>query len=276
MLVRLLALTVLLVPGVARADYREGIVPEGTNAFVHQRREIRLSLLGPSELAVTDHTEIGTYLLADAVLFPNLRVEHQLGQSEHAATSFMLGAGAGVLPLAGGTVLPLPGGVVAGGGVGFAWGSIQTATLLTSLRTGPMAFSLNAGGFAMEGGVAGVVGGVGAGGGGAGAAGGPAETHASRTGLTAGVEVSRTVGKRDAIIAAVDVWTSRRGWPTCDCSGTAMDGPTGIVYPRVTWTHQWTHLALTGGAYALIDLPKAETLHGKMPVAPFLNVAYVR
>src|ERR1043165_4131832 len=134
MLVRLLVLAVLLVPAIARADYREGIVPEGTNAFVHQRREIRLSVLGPSQLALTDRTEIGTYLLADAALFPNLRLEHQLGQSEHAATSFMLGAGAGVLPLAGGGVLPFPGGAVAAGGVGFAWGSIQTATLLTSLR----------------------------------------------------------------------------------------------------------------------------------------------
>lgn len=267
MLARLVVLTAVLIPSAARAEYREGIVPEGTNAFVHHRREIRLSVLGPSQLALTDRTEIGTYLLADALLFPNLRLEHQLGETEHVATSFMLGAGAGVLPLAAGGVLPFPGGAVAAGGVGFAWGSIQTATLLTSFRTGPTALSFNAGGFAMEGGVAGVVGGVGAGGGGAGAAGGPAETHGSRAGLTAGVEISRTVGAHDAIIAAVDTWKWR---------AMTMDGATGFVYPRITWTHQWTHVALTGGAYALIDLPKAEALHSKLPVAPFLNVAYVR
>jgi hypothetical protein len=265
MLVRTLALVAILVPATAHADYREGIVPEGTNAFVHKRREIRLSVLGTSQLGITDHTEIDTYLLADALLFPNLRIEHQLGETEHVATSFMLGAGAGVLPLAGATALPFPGGVVAAGGVGFAWGSIQTATAITTFRFGATAVSLNAGGFAMEGGVAGIVGGAAVSGGGAGAAGGPAETHASRTGLTAGLELSHTVGARNAIVAAVDLWRWRE---------MTMDGPTGLVYPRITWTHQWTHWQLSGGAYALIDVPKAHSLHDKMPVAPFLNVAW--
>jgi hypothetical protein len=262
---RCLALALVLVPTVARADYRPGEVPEGTNAFVHARHDVRLSVLGTSEFAITDHTEIATYLLADALLFPNLRVEHQLGESEHVATSLTLGAGAGVYPLAVGTVIPLPGAVVAGGGVGFAWGSIQSATLITTVRERELAISVNAGGFAMEGGLAGVIGGAGAGGGGAGAGGGPAEAHASRTGLTAGAELARTFGKRDALIVAADLWKWR---------AMTMDGPTGLVYPRVTWTHQWTHWQLTGGVYALIDLPKASALQSKEPVAPFLNVAW--
>ena len=262
---RLVVLAPLLVPALAHADSRPGIVPEGTNAFVHDRHEVRLSVLGTSSFALTDKTEIGSYLLADALLFPNLRVEHQLGQSEHVATSFMLGAGAGVYPLAVGGVLPMPGGVVAAGGAGIAWGSIQTATVITTVRVDCLAMSLNAGGYAMEGGLVGVIAGAGAGGGGAGAGATPAETHGSRTGLTAGTEISRTFGRRDALVAAVDVWT---------LPAMTMDAPTGLVYPRITWTHQWAHWQLTGGAYALIDLPNARSLHSKEPVAPFINVAW--
>lgn len=265
-MLRSLVVTVLLVvPTVARADYRPGEVPEGNNAFVHARHDVRLSLLGTSEFAITDHTEIATYVLADALLFPNLRVEHQLGKSEHIATSFTLGAGAGVYPLAVGAFLPLPGAIVAGGGVGFAWGSIQSATVLTTVRDRELALSFNAGGFAMEGGVAGVVGGVGAGGGGAGAGAGPAEAHGSMKGLTAGAELARTFGTRDALIVAADLWK----WHAL-----TMDGATGFVYPRITWTHSWAHWQLTGGAYALVDLPKASALHSKEPVAPFINVAW--
>lgn len=262
---RCAVLLLLAIPSVAHADYRPGEVPEATNAFVHKRHEVRLSLLGTSDFALTDRTEIGTYLLADALLFPNLRLEHQLGQSEHVATSFTLGAGAGVYPLAAGGVLPLPGAVVAGGGVGFAWGSVQSASVTTTVHAGNHALSLNAGGFAVEGGVAGIVGGVGAGGGGAGAGGGPAETHGSRTGLSAGVELAHTFGRRDALVAAVDAWH----WQPM-----TMDGPSGLLYPRVVWTHQWVHWQLSGGAYALIDLPAAKSLRSKEPVAPFLNVAW--
>jgi hypothetical protein len=265
---RLLALALLLVPSVARADdYEPGIVPEGMNAYVHQHHELHLSVLGTSQLALTDHTELATYLLADAVLFPNLRVEHQLAANEHGAASLMLGAGAGLLPLAFGAILPLPGAVIAGGGLGVAWGSIQTGTVLGTVRFPDLGYSvsLNAGGFAAEGGIAGIVGAVGGGGGGAGGGAGATSTSSSRLGVTFGMEADKTFGKHDALIVALDEWR----WQPL-----TMDGPTGLIYPRITWTHQTGHWQLTGGVYALIDTPSYSALHAKMPVSPYFNVAW--
>ena len=130
-----------------------------------------------------------------------------------------------------------------------------------------LAVSINAGGFIMEGGMAGAAAAVGAGGGGAGGGGGPFEQHGSRKGATVGIEFDRTFGAHDALTVAADVWAWQR---------LTMDTESAFVYPKVTWSHQFTHWQLTGGAYALIDLPKGNTLHSKMPVAPYINLAYNR
>jgi len=257
----------LVSPAVALADYQDGEVPEGTNAYTLHRRAVHVSLLGTSAVGLTDNTELATYLMADALLFPNLRLEHRFLRGDQVSASLMLGAGAGLYPFAVGAFLPLPGAVVAGGGVGFAWGAVQTATVVGSVRvTRDVTLSANAGGFAVEGGFAAVVGGVGAGGGGAGGGGGATSDSGSRTGGTAGVELAATIGPHDALIVACDAWMMRP---------TQMDPAEGLLYPRATWTHAWRHFHLTGGAYALLDPPSWKAAKdSKMPVAPYVNVAW--
>src|SRR5690242_19956112 len=110
---RSLLAVLLLVPSLATAsparDYEPGIVPEGMNAFIGTRRgDVHLSLLGTSSVTMGRSTELATYLLADAVLFPNLRVERQLAESEGGAASILIGAGAGALPFAAAFFLPVP------------------------------------------------------------------------------------------------------------------------------------------------------------------------
>ncbi len=266
-MLRLVALLLIVSPAIALADYQDGEVPEGMNAFTLHKRAVHVSLLGTSAVGLTDNTELATYLAADAVLFPNLRLEHRFLRGDDVSASFMLGAGGGVYPFAAGAFLPLPGAFVAGGGVGFAWGAVQSATLVGSVRVTPaVTLSANAGGFALEGGFAAVAGGVGAGGGGAGGGAGATSNSSSRTGGTAGVELAATVGHHDALIVACDAWMTRPK---------GMDPAEGLLYPRVTWTHAWQHFHLTGGAYALLDPPSWKTTKSsQLPVGPYVNVAW--
>lgn len=264
---RSLCLVAVLLPSLAHADYRDGEVPEAMNAFTLHRRSVHVSLLGTSAVGLTDTTELATYLMADALLFPNLRLEHRFVGGDRVAASIMLGAGAGAYPFAVGAFLPVPGVLVAGGGVGVAWGAIETATLVGSVRvTRAVTVSANAGGFAVEGGFAALAGGAAAGGGGAGGTAGTTSDSASRTGGTAGVELAATVGHHDALIVACDAWMTRpQGMETAD----------GLLYPRITWTHAWQHVQLTGGVYALLDPPSWQaTRDAKLPFLPYLNVAW--
>lgn len=259
--------SVIAIPALAHADYHDGEVPEGMNAYTLHKRAVHVSLLGTSAIGLTDNTELATYLMADALLFPNLRLEHRVLRGDQVSASVMVGAGAGVYPFAVGAFLPLPGVVVAGGGAGFAWASIQTATLVGSARLSPaVTLSANVGGFALEGGFAAIAGGVGAGGGGAGGGGGTTNMSGTRTGATAGMELAATIGTHDALIIGCDAWMTR---------ATAMDPNEGLLYPRATWTHAWRHFHLTGGAYALLDPPSWKAAKdSKMPVSPYVNVAW--
>jgi hypothetical protein len=261
--VRWKALAIVLVPTLAHAEYADGEVPAAMNAFTQPRHALHLSLLGTSSFGITDHTEIATYVLGDALLFPNLRLEHRFNDDGPILVSMMGGVGAGAYPVAAGGVLPLPGGVFAAGGAGLVFGSIQTGTVIATVRvTRAVSVSVNAGGFAMEGGVVGVVGGIAGGGGTAGA--GSATTH--MTGEMAGFELAATLGKHDAIIVAADGWFF---------APLEMDGTNGMLYTRATWTHTWKHFELTTGVYALPDLPHFTSVReAKLPVSPFGNVAW--
>jgi len=257
-------LLLVLVSPLARADFAPGEVPAAMNAYTEPRHALRLSLLGTSAFGFTERTELATYLVADALLFPNLRLEHRFGDGGGPlVVSAMAGAGAGAWPVAAGGVLPLPGGIVVGGGAGLAFGSIQTATLIATVRPARMlAVSVNGGGFAAEGGIAAVAGGATP----AGGDGGGGVATETRRGATAGVELAGTLGPHDAIVIAADAWHMRP---------LVADGPSGMIYARATWTHAWRHLELTAGVYTLPDLPHARALRdAKLPVSPFLNAAW--
>ena len=55
---RWVALALMLVPRLVRADYADGEVPAAMNAFTQPRHALHLSLLGTSAFGITEHTEI--------------------------------------------------------------------------------------------------------------------------------------------------------------------------------------------------------------------------
>jgi hypothetical protein len=262
----LISLIFLALPGVARADYREGEVPEGGNASTLRAGEKRIALIGPTGIGITDHTELTTSLMYDLVLFPNLQLEHRFADGEVSA-SWSVGVGAGALPVAGGGVLPLPGAIIGVAGVGIVAAAEEHAKInVTWHPVAPIALSATVGAFALEGGFTGLVGGVGVGGGGA--AGGvvPVAGGSSRGGPLAGLEVAATLGPRDAILVAVDAYKF---------SPWVQGGASGLIYARASWTHAWERFALSLGAYTLADPPHYQTIKdSKLPVGPFMNVAW--
>lgn len=260
-------LLVALAP-LAHADFRAGEVAEGTNAYTLRRGDVHLSMLGTSSVGLSDNTELASYLVADVLLFPNLRLEHRFVRGEVLSMSWTIGAGAGAYPVAVGGFLPLPGAVVVGAGVGFVWGATQSATLLASVRLDDTTtLSVNGGGFVVEGGIAGVIGGGGVGNGGGAVGAMPASASTHRFGGLAGFELARTFGRRDAVMIACDAWMIR---------GAGMAEDSGLLYPRATWTHVFSHhFNLTTGAYALLDPPSFKaTKESKMPVGPYVNASW--
>ena len=261
-----MAWCLVLAPAVASADYRPGDVPEGGNASTLRHHEVRLSLVGPSAIGLTDHTELSTFLLADAVLFANLQLEHRFVDGDVAA-SWSIGVGGGALPVAGATVLPLPGAIVGGAGVGVIAAAEQHAALHVSWKATPaLAVSASLGGFALEGGFAGIGVGGGVGGGGGGGGGATATGGSSRVGPMAGFEVAATLGARDALVVSFDAYKFKP---------LVMDGPNGLLYGRATWTHAWEHFALSLGAYGFADPPHYRIPRdSKLPIGPFGSVAW--
>lgn len=264
----LVVVVLVLSAGRARADFAPGEVPEATNAYTLKRKDVHLSLLGTSSVGLTDRTELASYLVADVLLFPNLRLEHQFVRGDTIAMSAQVGAGIGAYPLAAWALIPIPGAVVGGAGVGVAWGAIQSATLLTTVRLGrETSLSVNGGGFVIEGGIAGVIAGGGVGGGGGAVGAMPASESGHRFGALAGFELARTIGPRNAILVACDAWL---------LPGATWRESTGILYPRAVWTHVFSHhFHLSTGAYAVLDPPRFRgTRESKMPLGPYTNVSW--
>jgi hypothetical protein len=256
----------LLVPARAHAGYTDGDVPEGGNASTLGRHAVRLSLIGESGIGLTDHTELSTFLLYDAVLFPNLQLEHRFMDGTLAA-SWSVGLGAGALPIVAGTALPLPGGIVGAAGVGVIGAAEEHAALHLSWRAArSITVSATAGAWALEGGFAGVVAGAGVGGGGGGGTGAPVSGSSSRGGPMAGVELAATLSPHDALLVAVDGWAFKPY---------VTDGASGLLYGRATYTHVWTHFGLTLGVYGLADPPHFRTVRdAKVPLGPYASIAW--
>jgi hypothetical protein len=254
MLRRALPLLLLLSSAPASADWEDGRVPEGDNAFTLERHTLELSLLGRSGFGVTRSFEISTYLPLDLALFPNLGFEWRLYEGPTWAASFKLTLGAGAYPIVGGGIIPYP--PVAAGFVGFVAAGFEEGELMVSARAArPLTLTLRGGGLAIEMGVLALGGGlavyvplvlpI--------AAGGVAP------GLTGGAEADLALGANDALIVSGDVYY--------------LDGASeGLAMATAGWTHAWSHFHLTLGAYTLIDLPAAHALSDSLPVAPYANV----
>ena len=238
----------------ARADWEDGRVPEGDNAFTLRRHTLELSLLGRSSFGITDRVEISTYLPLDCVLFPNLGLEFQLHDDGVWASSFKLTLGAGAYPVVGGGIIPYP--PIATGFAGFVLAGFEEGELMVSARPArALTLTVRGGGLALELGVVGV--------GGALAVYVPAVLPitggGAAVGVTGGAEIDWALGEHDALVASGDVY-----W---------LDGAgEGLAMGSMSWTHAWTHFHLTVGAYTLVDLPDARMFHDQLPVAPYANV----
>lgn len=262
----MLGLTILTLSTSAHADYAED-VPEGDNAATLHRGDKRVALIGATAIGITDHTELSTVLLLDAALFPNLQLEHRFVDGDLAA-SWSVGLGAGGLPVVAGAALPMPGAIVGAGGVGLALAAEQHAAIHVTWHASPrIAVTATGGAFALEGGFVGVAAGAGVGGGGVMAGAAPLAAGASRVGPLAGLELAAVASRRDAIVLAIDGYAF---------APYVQDGPRGLLYGRLLWTHAWEHLGLSLGAYSLADPPRFRVLRdAKVPVGPFANVAWM-
>jgi hypothetical protein len=254
---KLVCLGLLLLASPARADWEDGRVPEGGNAFTLGRHVGEISLLGRSGVGLTDGVELSTMLPLDLVLFPNLGIKFRLFDDERWASSFKLTLGAGAYPVIGGGILPYP--PIAGGFVGFVAAAFQSGEVAVSWRAArPITLTLRGGAFGLEMGVLGLGGGVAVyvpfvlpitGGGAA-------------LGLSGGGEMDAVLGEHDAIIVEGDVYG-------------LVGAQEGLLLATAGWTHGWKCFHLTLGAYTLVDLPEGRMLHDQLPVAPYAN-AYWR
>lgn len=261
----ILALALLLActqSNTARADFHEGVVPAGDNAYTVPRGHVRLSLLGASAVGLSHRIDLGTYLPLDFILFPNLRLRARIVESERVGVALQFGVGAGLYPIAGGFALPLPVPVVVGGGfVGLVPVSYQRAGINLSLRTSERV-TLTARGsvVAVEAGVIAIGAGGAAGANGASAVVVPVTDGTSAWGGIFGFEADVVLSDHDAIVLDTDLFTFH-------------GADSQLVLATVAWTHAWEHFHLSAGAYAAVDLPDARVFrNSKIPVSPYVNV----
>jgi hypothetical protein len=249
-----LILASLLAPvASARADWERHVVPEGSNAYTVERRELRVNLLGRSAFGISSQVELSTYLLLDAILFPNLELKVNVHDGPRVGWALSGGVGAGVLPYAGGGALPYP--PVAVGVVGLAALSIQQLGTQVSLRAStPLTLSLRGSVVALE---AGTI-----------AAGAVAAPQAvlpvpfgagtAHVGGTAGAEADWVLDGRNVLVLSADAAHFRGARDT-------------ILVATLGWTHAWRHAHLTVGAYSILDAPDFRLADGSLPLGPYVN-----
>ncbi len=238
----------------ARADWERGVVPEGANAYTIERHAFRLDLIGRSALGLSARTELSTYVLLDALLFPNFELKVNLVDDAQVGWALSGGIGAGILPYAAGGALPYP--PVAVGVIGVAAASIQHFGTQVSLRPAPrLTLTLRGNLIAIEAGTIAV-----------GAAASPEAAvplplgaGVVHGGATVGAEADLVLGGRDSLVLSGDA-AHFRG---------AHDS---LILATLGWTHAWKHVHLTLGAYTILDAPDFRLAHGKLPVAPYANV----
>jgi len=240
--------------GVARAEWEDWRVPEGANAYTVKRHDLRLDLIGRSAFGITSRVELSTYLLLDAVLFPNLGLKVRVADTPRVAVAVEGHVGGGLYPVAGGGLLPFP--PVAFGSVGFVAASFQLiGTQVTVHPAHALAFTLRGNLIAAEAKSENVGGVVGPGA----AAALPFAFGGSSVGASGGAEVDWVLGKHDTLVLEADVAGFRHAREQ-------------LSLAWIGWTHGWKRFHLTVGAYTIVDLPDAKMLHDKEPVAPFGNV----
>ncbi|HEY3360212.1 MAG TPA: hypothetical protein VGQ83_43575 [Polyangia bacterium] len=238
---------------VARADWADGRVPEGDNAFTLRQRDLRLSVLGRSAVGITDRVELSAYLPLYFALFPNLALKIGLFDGDASSVALKLGVGAGAYPVIGGMAVPP---FVAFGFTGFVVAGYQTAEVDWSVRpTRRLTVTGRAGVLGLELGVVGVGGVVGPGA----VAVLPILGGGAALGGVGGLELDVVLGPRDALVV--------------DASAYYLKGADeGLVITTAGWTHAWEHFHLMLGAYTFLDLPHAKLWHDGHPVGPYANL----
>jgi hypothetical protein len=246
-------LVVLGSASVGRADWSDGRVPEGDNAFTVRRHELRLSLLGRSAFGITDRVELSTYLPLYFVLFPNLALKVGLVDAPATSVALELGAGGGAYPMIGG--LPVPP-FVAVGFVGFAVAGYQTAAVDWSVRPArPLTLTVRGGVIGLELGVVGV--------GGVAAPGAvavlPILGGGSAVGGVGGLEADLVLGPKDALVVDTSLYYLR-------------GADEALMLATAGWSHGWERVHLTLGACAVVDVPHAKLWRDGTPVGPYANL----
>lgn len=247
-----LFLTFVAVSSTAHADWDDGRMPEGDNAFTLHRHRVRLSLLGRSAIGLSDHVELSSYLPLDLVLFPNLMLKIGLYDSSRTALALKLSAGGGLYPVIGGVPLPP---FAALGFVGILAGSYQLGQMAFSVQPlSHLTLTARAGVLGLEIGTVTVVGVVG--GGAADAF--PILTGGSTVGADGGGEIDAVLGPHNALTADATFFYLR-------------SDRRALMLATLAWTHAWRGPHLSVGAFTFTDVPHATLWQGHPPIGPYLN-----
>lgn len=247
---------------VMHVGWCDGKIPEFSSAYILQKHEIRLNLIGRSSYAISNKVEVSSCI--PLLITPNIAFKYKFLDRKCFASAIEFGTALGLFPLVLASGFMFPGGAVGVGSIGLLYGSDNHAKLFLTIHPIPkLSFSLRGSISAIHAGYIG--GGAFAGFGGDGAAVGliPLNTGKRFKFYAGGFETDYVVNKQNAIVL-----NSYLG---------GFEGGTkqlGLV--TLSWTHALTHFHYSLGLYSFFDPPRYEMINeSKLPVSFYLNLYWI-
>ena len=247
---------------VMHIGWSDGRIPEFSTAYILQKNEIRLNLIGRSSYAISNKVEVSSCI--PLLITPNIAFKYKFFDSKYFASAIEVGTALGAFPIALAGGFMFPGGAVGGGSIGILYGSDNHAKLfLTVHPTQKLTFSVRGSISAIHAGYIG--GGAFAGVGGNGASAGliPIDVGKRFKFYAGGFETDYVLNKQNAIVLNTYV-------------GGFEGGTKQLGLATLSWTHALSHFHYSLGLYGFFDPPTYEMVHeSKLPVSFYLNLYWI-
>ena len=242
--------------------WSDGKIPEFSTAYILQKHEFRLNLIGRSSYAISNKVEVSSCI--PLLITPNIAFKYKFLDSKYFASAIEFGTALGVFPVALAGGLMFPGVAVGFGSIGLLYGSDNHAKLfLTVHPMQKLSFSLRGGISAIH---AGYIGGAAfAGFGGNGAAVGliPMDMGKRFKFYSGGFETDYVVNKQNAIVLNSFI-------------GGFEGGSKQVGFASLSWTRAYTHFHYSLGLYGFFDPPRFEMSNESMfPISFYLNLYWI-
>ena len=249
-------------PRLMHIGWKDGKIPEFSNAYILRPYEFRINVLGRSSLGLSNKVEFSTYL--PLIITPNFSLKYKFLDFKHFASALDVGVAGGLFPLAAATGILLPGAAIGGGTIGLLHGNNEHARLFLSLHpTEKLTFSVRGAVSTLHVGYWGLVGFAGLGK--DAIMGGllPVNPSARFTLYSSGFEADYVLNKTNAIVF-----------------NTSLGGLKGakkqLGMATLSWTHAKIHFHYSLGLYGFFDPPSYEMVkNSKLPVSFYGNVYWI-